>query len=188
MGEGVSKASRRDVLKAGGAVAVGAASFFAGAATAAQRADAAVDPHATGHVPTSITMAIGGVQVKRIRSASQARMSVNVVATPSGAGRTTFSRGSNAPVTVSVTRDLDGDPSFRTWFAGKASSTGGAPQAIEQTVVLTLLGKRHSTIAQLTLTNAWPSSWGTGSWVVPASTAIQLTETVTIVADSATFT
>ncbi len=187
MDEGVSKASRRDVLKAGGAVAVGAASFFAGAATAAQSAEAAVDPHATGHVPTTIKMEVGGVQVKRIRSASQARMTVNVVATQTGAGGTVFSRGSNAPVTVSVTRDLDGDPSFRTWFAGKASSTGGAPEAIEQTVVLTLLGRRHSTVATLTLTNAWPSSWGTGSWIVPATKAIQLTETVTIVADSATF-
>ena len=143
MDEGVSKASRRDVLKAGGAVAVGAASFFAGAATAAQSAEAAVDPHATGHVPTTIKMEVGGVQVKRIRSASQARMTVNVVATQTGAGGTVFSRGSDAPVTVSVTRDLDGDPSFRTWFAGKASSTGGAPEAIEQTVVLTLLGRRR---------------------------------------------
>jgi hypothetical protein len=88
---------------------------------------------------------------------------------------------------VSVTRDLDGDPSFRTWFAGKVSSTGGAPQAIEQTVVLTLLGRHNSTIAKLTLTNAWPSVWGTGNWIVPATKAIELTETVTIVADSATF-
>jgi hypothetical protein len=88
---------------------------------------------------------------------------------------------------VSVTRDLDGDPSFRTWFAGRASSTGGPSQAIEQSVVLTLLGRHNSTISKLTLTNAWPSVWGTGNWVVPESKAIQLTETVTIVADSATF-
>jgi hypothetical protein len=187
MDEGVSRASRRDVLKVGGVVAAGAASFFAGAATAAQSADAAVDPHATGHIPTTIAMEVGGVQVRKIRSASQSRMTVNVVATQTGAGRAVFSRGSNAPVTVSVTRDLDGDPSFRTWFAGKVSSTGGAPQAIEQTVVLTLLGRHNSTIAKLTLTNAWPSVWGTGNWIVPATKAIELTETVTIVADSATF-
>jgi hypothetical protein len=183
----VTRASRRDVLKAGGAVAAGAASFFAGAATAAQSAGAAVDPQSTGHIPTTIKVEIGGVQVRKIRSASQARMSVNVTATQTGPGLATFSRGSNAPVTVSVTRDLDGDPSFRTWFAGKASSTGGMTQAIEKTVVLTLLGRHNSSIAKLTLTNAWPSSWGTGNWSVPATGAIQLTETVTIVANSATF-
>jgi hypothetical protein len=187
MDDGVSRASRRDVLKVGGAVAAGAASFFAGAATASQSADAAIDPRATGHIPTTIAMEVGGVQVRKIRAASQARMSVNVVATQTGAGTTVFSRGSKAPVTVSVTRDLDGDPSFRTWFAGKASSTGGAPQAIEQTVVLTLLGRHNSTISKLTLTNAWPSTWGTGNWVVPATKAIQLSETITIVADGATF-
>jgi hypothetical protein len=187
MDEGVKGTSRRDVLKVGGVMAAGAASFFAGTAAAAQSADAAVDPHVSGHIPTTIVMEVGGVQVKKIRSASQARMSVNVVATQTGAGRAVFSRGSNTPVTVSVTRDLDGDPSFRTWFAGRASSTGGPSQAIEQSVVLTLLGRHNSTISKLTLTNAWPSVWGTGNWVVPESKAIQLTETVTIVADSATF-
>jgi hypothetical protein len=187
MDEGVSRASRRDVLKAGGMVAAGAASFFAGAATASQSADAAVVPRTTGHVPTTITMEVGGVQVGKIRSASQSRLAVNVVASQNSAGSTVFSRGSNAPATVSVTRDLDGDPSFRTWFEGRASSTGGATQAIERTVVLTLLGRRHSTIARLTLTNAWPSEWGTGSWIVPATKAVQLTETITIVADGATY-
>ena len=186
MDKDVSRASRRDVLKVGGVMAAGAASFFAGTAAVAQSADAAVDPH-TGHIPTTITMEVGGVQVKKIRSASAATMSVNVVATQVGAGRARFSRGSNAPAMVSVTRDLDGDPSFRTWFAGRASSTGGPTQAIEQTVVLTLLGRNNSTIGRLTLTNAWPSVWGTGSWILPETRAIQLTEKVTIVADSATF-
>jgi len=187
MDKGISRASRRDVLKAGGAVAAGAASFFAGAAATAQNADAATDPHATGHIPTTIVMEVGGVQVKRIRSASSACTSVSVDAAKSAAGSTVFSRGNSLPVTVSVTRDLDGDPTFRTWFEGKASSSGGPTQAIEQTVVLTLLGRRHSTIAKLTLTNAWPSVWGTGTWTVPATKAVQLTEKVTIVADSATF-
>jgi hypothetical protein len=187
MDEDISGTSRRDVLKAGGMVAAGAASFFAGAAATSQNADAAIDPHATGHIPTTIIMQVGGVRVRKIRTASSASMSVSVASAKSPTGSTVFSRGNSLPVTVNVTRDLDGDPTFRTWFAGKASSTGGPTQAIEQTVVLTLLGRNNSTIGKLTLTNAWPSVWGTGIWTVPATKAIQLTEKVTLVADSATF-
>jgi hypothetical protein len=182
-----SRTSRRDALKVGGAVAAGAASFFAGAAATARSADAAVDPRATGHIPTTIVMEVGGVRVRRVRSVSNASVSVSVVATPDSTGRVALSRGQSQAVSVSVTRDLDGDPTFRTWFAGKASSTGGLAEAIEQRVVLTLLGRHGSTVGKLTLTNAWPSVWGTGNWVLPDSTAIQLTERVTIVADSATF-
>jgi hypothetical protein len=187
MDEHISGTSRRDVLKAGGAVAAGAASFFAGAAVASQSADAAVDPHVTGHIPTTIVMEVGGVRVRKIRTASSASMSVSVASSKSATGSTVFSRGSSLPVTVAVTRDLDGDPTFRTWFAGKAAGNGAPTQAIEQTVVLTLLGRRNSTIGKLTLTNAWPSGWGTGTWTVPATKVVQQTERITIVADSATF-
>src|ERR1700690_1047421 len=124
MDEGSARAWRRDVLKAGGLVAAGAASFFAGAAAASQSADAAVEPHATGHIPTTILMEVAGVRVRKIRTASQASMSVSVVSSKDPTGATVFTRGNYAPVTVTVTRDLDGDPTFRTWFAGKASSTG----------------------------------------------------------------
>jgi hypothetical protein len=179
--------SRRNVLKAGGAAAASAATFFAGAAALSQTADAAIEPHVAGHVPTSIVMEVAGTKVTHIRSASQAGSSVSVAATQNGDGTVTFNRGVSNGVTLSVTRNQDSDTTFRTWFAGKASSTGGATEAIQQTVVLTLLGRNNSKISTLTLTNAWPTSWGVGSWTVPETQAIQLTERVTLLAESATF-
>jgi hypothetical protein len=187
MSERSAGTSRRDVLKAGGVVAAGAATFFAGTAAVAQSAEAAVDPRVAGHVPTSIVMEVGGVRVRKVRTASNASKSVSVESSKSPAGTTVFTRGESQAVTVSVTRDLDGDPTFRTWFEGKVSAPGQLTQAIQQTVVLTLLGRNKSTIGTLTLTNAWPSRWGTGTWTVPSIKSVQQTEKITIVADSATF-
>jgi hypothetical protein len=186
MGDDAARTSRRDVLKTGGMMAAGAATFFAGTAAIAQGADAAEEPRATGHIPTSIRMEVGGVQVKRVRSASNASVAVNVAATTEN-GVTVLSRGNSLPPTVTVTRTLDGDPMFRTWFDGQASSTGGLPAAIKQTVVLTLLGRHGSSVSRMTLTNAWPTVWGRGTWTVPETKAVQLTEQITIIADSATF-
>ena len=52
--------SRRDVLKATGAVAVGAATFFAAAGSLGDEAGAVVDHLGVVHIPTSITMTVGG--------------------------------------------------------------------------------------------------------------------------------
>jgi phage tail-like protein len=130
---------------------------------------------------------IDGVAVTRVRSISRSRLTVTVERSVSSSGTVSFGRGiSNAPV-VSLTREADGDRTFRTWFAGQKVNGSTSSNALPKEVVMTLYGRRGSVISRLTLTNAWPSQWHGATWSLPLGASNILTESVTLVADSATF-
>ena len=177
--------TRRDMLKAGGAVAVGAATFFAAASAIGDEAGAVVDAHGVTHIPTSIVMTIGGKPLGKVSAVAAMTQSVGVVRTVDATGKRRFERDTKqSSADTMVSRTFDGDQTLRTWFAGAPVSGTTDVQAIPQDVVLTLRGRNRSQISQLTLTNAWPSSWTGPKWSVPQSRAVRMSESVTLVSDS----
>jgi len=181
----VGASSRRDVLKATGAVAVGAAAFFAAASAIGDEAGAVVDALGVVHIPTSITMTIGAKPLGKVGAVSAMTQSVGVLRTVDSSGVRRFERDSRASANSTVVeRPFDGDTTLRTWFAGRSVVGATDVQANPQNVVLTLRGRSKSTISQLTLVNAWPSSWTGPQWKVPEATAGKFTESVTLVSES----
>jgi hypothetical protein len=180
-------ASRRDVLKATGAAAVGAAAFFAAAGAIAESGATVVDAAGVVHIPTSILMSIGGKTLGRIKDVGTIVETAGVVASVDSTGRVTHDRRASQAQT-SVLRAFDGNETFRTWFNGTPVAGTTDVVADKRDVVLTLRGRQNSTIGQLSLTNAWPTSYTGPNWAVPQSTAAKFTESVTLICDSWTLT
>jgi hypothetical protein len=171
--------TRRDVLKATGAAAVGAAAFFAAANSLGDEAGAVVDSLGVTHIPTSIEMKIDGVVLGKVHNVGPITRAVTVVHTVDAAGVRRVQRGATESSATSVVRTYDGNKTFQQWFSGDSSS--GATRAIPRQVTLTLRGRQNSTIGRLDLVNAWPKSWNGPTWHVPLSTAAHSTESVTLV-------
>jgi hypothetical protein len=181
-------ASRRDVLKATGATAMGIASFLAAANGLSETAGAVTAPRLV-HIPTSITMTVNGVSLGAVHAIGGGHVSAVVVNSVDAKGVVQRNRQGSRGASVSVTRYFDSSKTLRTWFAGLAPTDGTTNRgADKRNVVLTLRGARTSTICTLTLSNAWPSVWSGPTWQVPLTKSVPLTESVHLVAESATFT
>ena len=175
------------MLKATGATAVGIASFLAAANGIADAANASVTPRVT-HIPTSITMTIAGVSLGAVHSITPAHVSATVVTSVDAKGVIKRDRDHSNGASMSVARYFDGNATLQNWYTGLPATDGTANRvADKRNVVLTLRGRRNSTICSLTLTNAWPSVWNGPAWTVPEAKAVPLTETVHLVAEGATY-
>jgi hypothetical protein len=180
-------ATRRDLLKATGATAVGIASFLAAANGIAEVAGASESPRVT-HIPSSITMTIGGVALGAVHSITPAHVSVNVVTTVDSKGVIKRDRDHSNGASMSVARYFDGNSTLQSWYVGLPANDGTSNRvADKRDVVMTLRGKQNSTICSLTLANAWPSVWNGPAWTVPEAKAVPLTETVHLVAEGAIY-
>jgi hypothetical protein len=180
--ENVSGSSRRDVLKATGAAAVGAAAFFAAANALGDEAGAVVDSHGVTHYPTTIVMKVDGVTVSKVHSFGPITKSYDVQTVVDSSGVRRFERGVSRASQAQVTRVYDGSSAFHSWFQGDTSS--GASRQSSRQVTLELRGRHNSTIGVMSMVNAWPSSWSGPTWNVPQNTPAKFTETVTLVCDS----
>ena len=178
-------ASRRDVLKATGAAAVGLASFIAAANVIGDSPAGAAVSDRIIHIPTTIDMTIDGVSLGNVRSIGPTVRSVVVSAIVDSTGARHFTRQDSNAVALSLSRVYDGSPKLQTWYDGGPPALGSTmPTAIRRDVVLTLRGRNRSNIASLTLHNAWPSEYHPPSWSVPSTTAFHATESVVLVAES----
>ncbi len=187
MDEVTEGASRRDVLKATGATAMGIASFLAAANGITESAGATSSPRLT-HIPTSITMTVNGVVLAGVHTLSGGHVSANVVTSVDAKGVVIRDRDGSRGASVSVARYFDSNKLFRNWYAGLPATDGTSNRtADKREVILTLRGRQNSSIGSLTLKNAWPSVWSGPSWQVPLAKSVPLTESVHLVAESATF-
>lgn len=170
-------ASRRDVLKLSGATALGAAAFFA-AASAVE--DSPAGATGTTHVPTSVSMTLGGKLISRVSQVTPLAV-LPVVTTLGSTGQAVNQRAYPGYSTVGVTRTWKGDRTFQTWFA-QAQTGSDAPQS----VTLVVKGRKGSSVSQLTLDDARPLSYEGPKYDQSTPNALA-TETITLIADSWTF-
>ena len=178
--------SRRDVLKATGAGALGVASFLAMANGLSEVAGAAV-PRLT-HIPTSITMTVNGVALGAVHSITPAHVSANVIDSVDANGVVKRDRNGSKGASMSVSRYFDSSKTLQNWYVGLLPTDGTANRtADKRDVILTLRGRTNSKICTLTLNNAWPSVWRGPGWQVPLTKSVPLTESVHLVAESATY-
>ncbi len=179
--------SRRDVLKATGVAAVGVASLLGaiGSLAAGEEADAITVGHVT-HYPHNFVLVIGGLPVTKVRGMGSVVRSTTFLTSTDSTGKVHYDRAPSAADTVSITRVYDGSRTFQDWYAG-IPTPGASPTADRRDVSLVLRGRNQSKIAQLELSKAWPVRWESPELTAPSNSPVKLTETVTLVADSVTF-
>jgi hypothetical protein len=178
-----SGTSRREVLRATGATAVGVASFFAAAGVISQTGVEVVDAAGVTHIPTKIDVSIGGKSLGKVRSVGTVTRVATVVTSVDSSGKVRHDR-ENSLAQVTLSRVFDGDATLRTWYAGKAVPGTAQVVAVPQDVILTLRGRRGSQISQVTVTGAWPSEYDGPSWTVPSSKPETFVESVKLVVDT----
>jgi hypothetical protein len=134
----------------------------------------------TARYPTKVVLTAGKTVMSKFRRVSQSS-SLDVVVGESSTGGSTVQRLRPGTVRVRITREWSNDTTFIDWYAGASAGTDGP-----QTMTVSVLGKRHSTISQLTMNDAVVVEWDAPVFDITQPT-VPAVETLTLLATDWTY-